>query len=283
MYFSNKFSRLFGILAGCKFPKPIQVFINKFYVRLFKIDLSDFDNVESYECLNALFTRSLRLPRHIDSKDYNLISPTDSLIIESGEVENDKALQIKGKIYDVPTLLGNALLESTSDSVTDIHNQDSINVTKLNNYSYINLYLSPKDYHHYHAPCDLDILESHYFSGKLAPVNIPSLLKNNELYNMNERVVLKMRLKYNKSIAYYVAVGALNVGKMRFLFDEKIQSNAKLSNFSRKYDPPISLKAGDEIGYFEMGSTIVLLAKASFTKKANDVVKMGEEIATLLK
>lgn len=270
MDFSNRFSRLFGLLANFRFYKPIQIFINKFYVRLFKIDLSEFDNVESYETLNALFTRSLRVSRSIDSKEYNLISPTDSLIIESGKIENNKALQIKGKSYDICTLLG---LNFAQDS-----KKDSIN---LDNFSYINLYLSPKDYHHYHAPCDLEVLESRYFSGKLAPVNIPSLLKNNELYNFNERVVLKMRILSNNTIAYYVAVGALNVGKMNFLFDEKIKSNADIGDFVRVYENPIKLKAGEEIGYFEMGSTIVLIAKANFTKKANDIVKMGEEIGTL--
>lgn len=279
MYFSNKFSRLFGILANYKFPKSVQIFINKFYVRLFKIDLSEFDNVETYDSLNALFTRSLRIPRKIDSKDYNLVSPTDSLIIESGRVEDNKALQIKGKSYDVATLLGLNL--KNAQNVTNINNVDSNNVTNLNDYSYINLYLSPKDYHHYHAPCDVEILESRYFSGRLLPVNFPSLRKNDSLYSVNERVVLKMRLTHNNSIAFYVAVGALNVGKMRFLFDEKIQSNASLGDFVRTYETPFKLKAGQEIGTFEMGSTIVLIAKANFTKLANDVVKMGEEIGTL--
>lgn len=266
MSYSNVFSRMFGILAGIKFYKPIQIFINRFYVRLFKIDLSEFDNVESYETLNALFTRPLRSKRNIDSKCYNLVSPCDSLIIESGRVENNKALQIKGKSYDVPTLLG--------DNTQDF----SHNKTNL---SFINLYLSPKDYHHYHAPCDVEILESRYFSGALLPVNIPSLLKNNDLYNLNERVVLKMRLLFNNNIAYYVAVGALNVGKMNFLFDSKIKTNANIGNFVRVYDTPIKLKAGEEIGYFEMGSTIVLIAKANFNLKANDVVKMGQEIGTM--
>lgn len=269
MYYSNKFSRIFGILANYKFPKSIQIFINKFYVKLFKIDLSEFDSVETYPSLNALFTRALRTPRHIDSKPYNLVSPTDSLIIESGKVENNKALQIKGKSYDVSTLLGINVTEDSKD------------VTNLNNLSYINLYLSPKDYHHYHAPCDVEILESRYFSGHLLPVNFPSLRKNDSLYNVNERVVLKMRLLGNDSIAYYVAVGALNVGKMRFVFDEKIQSNARLGDFTRVYERPILLKGGQEIGTFEMGSTIVLIAKANFTKHANDIVKMGEEIGTL--
>ena len=170
LHCSNFFSRLFGKLANYEFPRYFQVFINRFYVRLFKIDLSEFAPLESYKSLNALFTRSLAKPRDLATTPFNLISPTDSLIIESGIVEQNRALQIKGMSYDVPTLLGEANAE-------------------FSGMKYINLYLSPKDYHHYHAPCDLEILETRYFSGKLAPVNIPSLNKNDSLYNYNEREI----------------------------------------------------------------------------------------------
>ncbi|RDU65318.1 phosphatidylserine decarboxylase [Helicobacter didelphidarum] len=262
MAFSNQFSRLFGKIAHIRFPQTIQIFINRFYINLFKIDLSEFDSYEKYSTLNALFTRSLRTPRYIDTKPYNLISPTDSLIIESGIIHDNKALQIKGKSYSIPQLLG----EFNTD---------------FNTYSFINLYLSPRDYHHYHAPCDLEILEAHYFSGKLMPVNIPSLHKNDEVYRFNERVVLKIRMRYNQQILYYVAVGALNVGKMSFLFDDRIQTNAQNGDSIWKYDIPIILKSGEEIGTFEMGSTIVLIAQANWVVKTNDFVKMGQEIATL--
>ena len=258
---SNKFSRLFGKIVRIRFPRCIQSFINNSYVRIFDIDMSDFAAPQSYESLNALFTRELKVKRKIQSKEFNLVSPTDSLIISTGRVSDNTALQIKGREYNVREMLG----------------EDS----NFDDYSFVNLYLSPRDYHHYHAPCDLEVLEARYFSGLLLPVNKPSLLKNRGLYKINERVVLKVRLRYNLQIAYYVAIGALNVGKMRFCFDSTIQSNAKLGSRTIVYENPISLKAGEEIGCFEMGSTVVLLAKANFTIKDGDVVKMGEEIGTL--
>ncbi len=261
MYKSNVISRIFGKFAHTRFPKIIQYAINRIYVNYFKIDLSEFQQIETYKTLNELFTRSLNKQRILNTKEFNLISPTDSLITEFGNICNQSALQIKGKSYNVCDLLGEKI--------------------DFSNYSFLNLYLSPKDYHHYHAPCDLEILEARYFSGKLLPVNKPSLYKNDNLFAQNERVVLKIRLTYNKSTAYYVAIGALNVGKMQFLFDKSIQTNAKYGNRVIKYNNPIALKSGDEIGYFEMGSTIVLIAMANFIVKANDYVKMGDEIATL--
>lgn len=240
----------------------MQYAINRFYVDYFKINLDEFECLETYPTLNALFTRTLKKERLLQTTPFNLISPTDSLITESGHIAQEMALQIKGKSYKVADLLG----EIGHDFAT---------------YSFLNLYLSPRDYHHYHAPCDLEILEARYFSGKLLPVNYASLYKNENLFVQNERVVLKMRCNYNQSIMYYVAVGALNVGKMQFLFDKSIQTNAKNGDCIYSYKQPIVLRAGDEIGFFEMGSTIVLIAEANWNVKAGHVVKMGDEIGTL--
>ncbi|PAF50413.1 phosphatidylserine decarboxylase [Helicobacter sp. 13S00401-1] len=267
MNFSNKTSRVFGKIANKAFPHIIQTFINRLYVYVFKIDMSEFEKPCSYKTLNALFTRSLIKPRNTDAKPFNLISPTDSLIMEQGALKDYKALQIKGMEYSVLPFLG---LSDTKE------------IESIKDYKFINLYLSPKDYHRFHAPCDLEVLEAKYFSGRLLPVNKPSLLKNKDLFNINERVVLKVRFSYNKEIAYYVAVGALNVGKMSFSFDVKIKTNAKFGDAIYTYKDCF-FKAGDEIGTFEMGSTIVLIANMLFAKDAQDTIKMGQELALLNK
>ena len=144
---------------------------------------------------------------------------------------------------------------------------------------YANFYLSPKDYHHYHAPCDLEILETRYFAGKLLPVNKPSLYKNNNLFVGNERVALVAKDIQGNQL-YFVAVGALNVGKMRFNFDKNIQTNAK-ARFTQtySYNPPIKVKKGDNLGNFEMGSTIVLfIQNTAFKDLREKSVKFGESI-----
>lgn len=261
MNFSNKISIYFGRFAGYKFPKFIQKFINKVYVKIFDIDLSEFDDIDSYESLSALFTRSLRKKRSVESSVDSIISPSDSLITQVGISSNNLALQIKGMEYRVDELLGERIDK---------------------NLAYINLYLSPKDYHHYHAPCDLQITKISYFSGRLLPVNMPSLKKNNSLFIQNERVVLKAKMPNDKSL-YFVAVGALNVGSIIFLCESKIKSNAGLNNAVYEYDKPIAVKKGEELGFFNMGSTIVLLSDgAEFESKQDSKVAFGNRIGKLL-
>lgn len=262
MFLSNKISRAFGKIARFKFPKFIQTFINEAYIKIFKINLNEFDKASSYESLNKLFTRKIIIPRKMNITPFNIISPSDSLITECGKIEEEMALQIKGMKYRVIDLIGEKKFE-------------------LENFSFINLYLSPRDYHRFHAPCDLEVLESRYFNGTLLPVNKSSLIKNKNLFLQNERVVLKVKFKFNNEIAYYVAVGALNVGSIVINFENRISTNNLLPDQIYTYNTPISLKAGDEIGRFEMGSTIVLILKSVLKIKTNDVVKMGDEIGIL--
>lgn len=255
---TNVISRAFGKFASHEFPSFFQNFVNRVYVNMFNIDLSDFDQPESYKTLNALFTRALKKPRDIDSNLNSIISPTDSLITEQANVDSNKALQIKGMEYSVKEFLGEELDSS---------------------FSYINLYLSPRDYHRYHAPCDLEVLEARYFSGVLLPVNEPSLKKNKDLFIKNERVVLKARdIKGN--LFFYVAVGALNVGKMLVHFEPKINTNAGNGNAVYTYQTPIKIKKGEEIGMFLMGSTIVLFIKdVLLDSSSNSKVRFGDKIA----
>ncbi|MDO7253485.1 phosphatidylserine decarboxylase [Helicobacter cappadocius] len=242
MAFNNKVSRLFGKFANHSFPSIIQKIINSIYVRIFKIDMSEFGDISSYGSLNALFTRSLCRNRAIDFSKDVLISPCDSLITECSKIQNDTALQIKGMSYRVSELLGER------DGLQE-------------EYLYINFYLSPKDYHRYHAPCDMEVLQVRYFGGELLPVNKPSLKKNSNLFIKNERVVLVCR-DIKGEIMYFVAVGALNVGKMVLHFESRVETNTTANqNIVYHYEIPKTIKKGDELGMFKMGSTVVMFIK----------------------
>ncbi len=235
MPISNILSRLFGAFARAQFPRPIQGFINRVYVKIFKIDLSQFEERE-FENLNALFTRRLKNPRAIESSPNTLIAPADSLITESAPSTQGMALQIKGMSYSIDELLGEKLDKELY---------------------YINFYLSPRDYHRYHAPCDMEIEELRYFGGALYPVNMPALNRVQSLFVKNERVVVRAKMSNGKRL-YFVAVGALNVGSIVFHCEPKIKTNAKRANESYTYITPIKVRKGEELGMFEMGSTIVL-------------------------
>ena len=152
------------------------------------------------------------------------------------------------------------------------------------NLSYANIYLSPRDYHHYHAPCDLSVLQALYIPADLYSVAKKFLLKIPNLYAKNERVILKCKMR-NGGILWMVFVGALNVGKMRFDFDARIQTNACANKEVALYEyENLSFKKGDHLGNFELGSTIVLVAQSEFLKfsvSSETAVKFSQKIGEL--
>ena len=191
----NLFSQIFGKVAKINFFKPLQELINSFYVKLFKIDMSEFKPASDYKNLNELFTRELLKPREFDAADEIFISPVDGACLSFGTTKELEAFSIKGMSYGLKELLGQGELEGEFD--------------------FANIYLSPKDYHHYHAPCDIAVKKAVYIPGKLYSVAVKWLGKVDSLYTKNERVALLCEMKNGKKL-WLVFVGALNVGKMKF-------------------------------------------------------------------
>jgi phosphatidylserine decarboxylase len=280
----NKISRIFGSISGTKFPKPIQKFINESYVKGFKIDMSEFKNSSEYNSLTELFTRELVHGRKFDKADEIFISPSDGLCLECGRSNELKALSIKGYNYDIKGLLGSLFDESDlRENKNGDENLNNKQVAQKNELDYANIYLSPRDYHRYHAPCDMQILSALYLPGDLYSVSIGALKRISNLYAKNERVVLKCKMK-NDKILWMVFVGALNVGKIKFDFDERIQTNA-MANFSQsyKYNELYVLK-GEQLGMFELGSTIVLISQANsveYNLSNGKKIKFGDSIGMI--
>jgi phosphatidylserine decarboxylase len=280
----NKISRIFGSISGTKFPKPIQKFINESYVKGFKIDMSEFKNSSEYNSLTELFTRELVHGRKFDKADEIFISPSDGLCLECGRSNELKALSVKGYNYDIKGLLGSLFDESDlRENKNGDENLNNKQVAQKNELDYANIYLSPRDYHRYHAPCDMQILSALYLPGDLYSVSIGALKRISNLYAKNERVVLKCKMK-NDKILWMVFVGALNVGKIKFDFDERIQTNA-MANFSQsyKYNELYVLK-GEQLGMFELGSTIVLISQANsveYNLSNGKKIKFGDSIGMI--
>jgi len=140
MHITNKISNVFHKFATKEFPKSIQNFINNGYVNILGLDMREFETATSYKTLNKLFTRELKVQRQLDTNELHFISPADSFVSESGNIKEETACQIKGMQYNVKELL-------TEEIVYD-------NFQKLKNGTFMNFYLSPKDYHRYHASFD---------------------------------------------------------------------------------------------------------------------------------
>ena len=268
MHITNLISLYFGKFAKKEFPSPIQKLINDSYVRLMGLNMSEFKNARYYKSLNDLFTRELIIKREIDENQNVIISPTDSLITQCGQIQNDMALQIKGMEYSVEELL---TYYCTS------------NFERIKNGSFMNFYLSPKDYHRYHAPCDFKLLKLIHVPGKLYPVNLKYLNKEFELFVQNERVILEC--ENNGKIFYMVFVGALNVGQMVFEFEDRVETNTDAKEIKVYEYDNIEIAKGDCLGYFKMGSTVVMIWEkdsVEIENLLNQDVKFGQKIAKVL-
>ena len=268
MHITNLISLYFGKFAKKQFPSIIQKFINASYVKLMGLNMSEFKHSRYYKSLNDLFTRELIIKRVIDENKNTIISPTDSLITQCGQIQNDIALQIKGMEYSVEELLTYYC---------------SSNFEKIKDGSFMNFYLSPKDYHRYHAPCDFKLLKLIHVPGKLYPVNLKYLNKEFELFVQNERVILECET--NGKIFYMVFVGALNVGQMVFEFENRVETNTNAKEMKVYTYENIEISKGECLGYFKMGSTVVMLWENEMIELdnlLNQNVKFGQKIAKVL-
>ena len=268
MHITNLISLYFGKFAKKEFPSFIQKFINLSYVKLMGLNMSEFKHPRYYKSLNDLFTRELIIKREIDETSNVIISPTDSFITQCGQIQDDIVLQIKGMEYSVEELL---TYHCTS------------NFERIKNGSFMNFYLSPKDYHRYHAPCDFKLLKLIHVPGKLYPVNLKYLKKEFELFVQNERVILEC--ERNRKIFYMVFVGALNVGQMVFEFENRVQTNTNAKEMKVYTYENIEISKGECLGYFKMGSTVVMFWENQMVEIDNLTdknIRFGEKIANIL-
>lgn len=233
------------------------------------LDMEEFEAPETYPTLNALFTRKFRTMRSFSGNADTLISPCDSLITECGTIQNNLALQIKGMSYSVDDVLGESI---GAEAKAAVHGG-----------VFVNFYLSPRDYHRYHAPIDMKVLSATHIPGKLYPVNIPSLKKKINLFIENERVILECLSDSGKRF-FLILVGALNVGKMVVGFEPRINTNAVLTPSHYSYTD-LQLKKGNDFGCFQMGSTVVMLCEKEMIDlniSAGQNVRFGQTIASVI-
>ena len=268
-HITSLISQNFGKFASKEFPVWFQKMVNNSYVGLMGLDMSDFHSPDTYKSLNALFTRRLREDRSYSLNSEDFISPCDSLISECGQLDGDYALQIKGMRYKADELVG--------------ENFSSEEKSVLANGTFMNFYLSPKDYHRYHIPTNLKILKAVHIPGKFYPVNMPSLKKRLNLFIENERVVILCEASNGKRF-YMVLVSALNVGVMQVNFEPRIQTNASATTEQAYEFNDLNLDKGDDFGCFEMGSTIVIIAEKEMLEldvSAGQDVKYSQTIAKI--
>lgn len=236
-------SRLMGRLGRVQPPAWIMQQILKRYAKHYRVALDEMvQPLTSYRSFLEFFTRPLKDgARPLASEPTSIVSPADGAVQWAGAIESGQLIQVKGHTYTVADLLGSA------------HGaQQFLDGTALV------AYLSPGDYHRYHWPFDAQVTELRHLPGDLWPVNQRAVRSVPGLFVRNERVVLQGTLPTGGSFAY-VPVGALNVGSIR-LTDVDLRTNLRSSRMQSVTVPEEWRAArGAECGWFEFGSSIVLL------------------------
>ncbi len=249
-------TRFFGWFSQIEHPVVRDLSIGIW--RLFAdLDLSE-AREKRFQSLHDCFIRHLRDgARPIDPNLDLLVSPCDAIVGASGSVEGTQVLQIKGFPYRLRDLLGN-----------------SEQAEAYRNGSYVTLRLTSAMYHRFHAPHDCRVDSVTYISGDTWNVNPIALKRIERLFCKNERVVIRIRLARGGHAITLVPVAAILVASIRLSFLDTF-IDLRLGG-PRRIPLDVSLGKGQEMGWFQHGSTIIVFAPNGFT--LSDGVQQGSRI-----
>jgi phosphatidylserine decarboxylase len=233
-------------LAG-KFAKANAGWLTTFSIRRFikhyavNMDEAVNSDINSYRTFNDFFTRALLAEkRPIAQADY--ICPVDGTISQLGVIRSNQIIQAKGRDYSTIALMGG----------------DGKLAEKFYDGNFATLYLSPKDYHRVHMPCNGRLTRMIYIPGTLFSVNPGTVRGVPGLFARNERVVCVFESEHGPFIL--VLVGATIVGSISTVWHGVVnpRRSGRVREWHYDSQPPIFEK-GDEMGRFQLGSTVVML------------------------
>ena len=214
-------------------------------------------NLTAYSSFNEFFIRKLKSKcRPISSA--SIVSPVDGTISQMGLIKHNQLLQAKGRQYTVEDLLscGSQLAQNFYDG------------------QFITLYLSPRDYHRIHMPITATLRNMIYVPGKLFSVQPVTVKYITKLFPRNERLV--MLFDSPLGLMAIVMVGALIVGTMGTTWHGDIRKQRQ----SVHYDcaAKTALFKGDEVGYFKLGSTVILMFANSNSITWLPTITVGRQV-----
>ena len=244
-------TRLAGLLANLH-AAALTTAVISWFVKRYNVNMSEAANpdISSYASFNQFFTRPLKTGARPLAKAA-FICPVDGAISQFGAIEQDQIFQAKGHHYSTLALVAG----------------QKVLAAKFDNGQFACLYLSPKDYHRIHMPCDGRLKSMAYVPGDLFSVNPLTAQNIPNLFARNERVVCEFESDQHGTFVM-VLVGATIVGSMATVWhdtkDKVINpprtSNIRTWNYENiVLDQIIKLKQGDEMGRFLLGSTVVML------------------------
>ena len=259
-------SRLAYRITRSRVPLVKNALIRSF-VRSFHPDMSEAEQPDplQYESFNAFFTRALRAQaRPPDPDPAALVSPVDGTVSQIGRLDGSWLVQAKGHAYTLESLLA----------------ADLSWATHLRGGAFATLYLAPFNYHRVHMPLRGALRAAWYVPGQLFSVNAITARYVPKLFARNERVLILFDTAFGQMAL--VMVGALNVGSIATVWAGDITPAAR-RQVTELPAPPLCLDKGEELGRFNMGSTVILLfqrgrARLNPDLRAGTIVRLGQSL-----
>ena len=250
----------------------IKDFLITRFVGIYDVDIDEVkqDVPGGFETFNDFFVREL-LPeaRPIDSRIDSIVSPVDGTVSIASTIRDTSIIQAKGIDYTLDDLLA-----------TDLEQADAyIDGT------FATIYLAPYNYHRIHAPLDGELVAARYIPGDLFSVNEATVARVNGLFRRNERLV--MHFKTDRGPAALIFVGALNVGSISTPWSGELRPQKRgVVEVLDLSTATTTIKKGDLLGWFNMGSTVILLMPSGTCEWGSDLrtgeaLRMGEAIGQL--
>lgn len=258
-------SRLAGRLSDLRLPRAILAPAIRAYSRAYGVDLAEAAlPPEAYPSFNAFFTRRLRDGvRPVETGEGVVVSPSDSRLSGIGPIPPDGRLEpVKGSSYSVEALLGS-----------------TVHAAPFRRGVHATLYLSPAMYHRVHSPVDGRVVAWRHVPGRFFPVNAAGVRSVPGLFTRNERVAVFVDTEAHGPAAV-VLVGAANVGRISLAFSDLVTNRGGAPG---RVVPaaPVALRRGDDLGVFNLGSTVVLLVADPGLVPAADaggLVRVGQAL-----
>jgi phosphatidylserine decarboxylase len=256
--------KLAGAQAGSLTTAVIRWFVGRYGVNMAEAANPD---IASYASFNDFFTRPLKTDaRPLAEADF--LCPVDGAISQFGPIERDQIFQAKGHQYSTTALVGG----------------DRELAARFENGHFATLYLSPRDYHRIHMPCDGRLTRMIYVPGALFSVNPTTARGVPGLFARNERVVCVFESAHGPFVL--TLVGATIVGSMATVWHGVVNPPRPGVVREWRYDgeTAVNLKKGEEMGRFLLGSTVVMLFPKQ-TMRFNPewsparAIRMGEAMA----
>jgi phosphatidylserine decarboxylase len=250
----------------------VKNFLIEKFVRFYEVDITDvkLDVPDSFATFNDFFVRELDDDaRPIAEDPTSIVSPVDGMVSSAGAITGKRIFQAKGLDYTLDDLLATDLQEAE-------HYIDG---------TYATIYLAPYNYHRVHAPLDGEIMAARYVPGDLFSVSAATVAHVTGLFRRNERLVLHIESAQGPYVL--ILVGALNVGSISTPWSGEVRPRRHGVVETIELDEgPSSLRKGDWLGSFNMGSTVLVLfprGRCSWNSglEHGATVRMGEAIGSV--